>query len=289
MVEVKDLAAGTKESPKPNWCPGCGNYGILTALKSAIVELQLDPANIVISSGIGCSGKTPHWIKVYGLHGIHGRTLPIATGIKLANHKLTVIAEGGDGDGYGIGACHFVHAMRRNLDITYIVHNNKVYGLTTGQTSPTSEKGFVTKSTPFGVIETTLNPIAVALSTDATFIARGFAGNLKQLKQILKQAIQHRGFSLVDILQPCVSFNQLNTYQWYQQRIYDLQVEGHDTSSKTQAFERALEWGERIPTGIFYQEQRPTYEDELPQIKEQTLLEQDITNIDITELMQHYK
>jgi 2-oxoglutarate ferredoxin oxidoreductase subunit beta len=289
MVELKDLEAGTRVSPKPNWCPGCGNYGILTALKSIIVELQIEPANIVNSSGIGCSGKVPHWIRVYGLHGIHGRALPVATGIKLANHKLTVIAEGGDGDGYGIGACHFVHAMRRNLDITYIVHNNKVYGLTTGQTSPTSDKGFVTKSTPFGVIEPALNPIAVALSTDATFVARGFAGDLKHLKQLLKQGIQHKGFALIDIFQPCVSFNHVNTYQWYKQRIYNLQEEGHDASDKQQAFARAMEWGERIPLGVFYQEQRPTYEDELPQIQTQTLLEQDITNIDITELMEDYK
>ncbi len=270
---------------KPNWCPGCGDFGILLALKGAVVELNIEPENIVIVSGIGCSGKVPHWIRTYGLHGIHGRVLPVAAATKLSNHELTVFGVGGDGDGYGIGMCHFIHAMRRNINMTYIVHNNMIYGLTTGQTSPTSEKGMKTKSTPSGVIEVPVNPIALAISSGATFIARSFAGDVKHLQKTIVSAVKHRGFSLIDVFQPCVSFNPVNTYDWYKQRIYDLETVGHNPQDKNAAFVKSQEWGERIPIGVFYRVLSPVYEDELPQIKEAPLVKQKIDNVDISSLM----
>jgi 2-oxoglutarate ferredoxin oxidoreductase subunit beta len=273
---------------KPNWCPGCGDFGILLALKGAVVELNIEPENIVIVSGIGCSGKVPHWIRTYGLHGIHGRPLPVAAAAKLANHELTVFAVGGDGDGYGIGMCNFIHAMRRNIDLTYIVHNNMIYGLTTGQVSPTSEKGMKTKSTPSGVIEVPVNPIALAISSGATFVARSFAGDVKHLQKTIVAAVKHRGFSLVDVFQPCVSFNFTNTYDWYKQRIYDLETVGHNPEDKMAAFVKSQEWGERIPIGVFYKVTSPTYEDELPQIKEMPLVKQVIDNVDISRLMEDF-
>ena len=208
MVKMTEL----NTIDRPNWCPGCGDFGILMALKGAIVELNIEPENVAIISGIGCSGKVPHWIRTYGLHGIHGRALPVASAVKLTNHELTVFAVGGDGDGYGIGMCHFIHAMRRNINMTYIVHNNMIYGLTTGQTSPTSEKGTRTKSTPSGAIEVPVNPMALAISSGATFVARTFAGDVKHLQKTIVDAVKHRGFSLVDVFQQCVSYNHVNTY-----------------------------------------------------------------------------
>ncbi len=281
MIEINTI-------DKPNWCPGCGDFGILLALKSAIVDLNIEPENIAIISGIGCSGKVPHWLRTYGLHGIHGRPLPVAAATRLSNHELTVFAVGGDGDGYGIGMCHFIHAMRRNIDMTYIVHNNMIYGLTTGQTSPTSEKGMKTKSTPSGVIEVPVNPIALAISSGATFIARSFAGDVKHLQKTIVDAVKHRGFSLIDVFQPCVSFNHINTYDWYKQRVYDLQAAGHNTGDKMAAYVKSQEWGEKIPIGVFYEVLSPTYEDELPQIKEMPLVKQAIDNVDISGLMDDF-
>jgi len=284
MVELADL----KTVDQPNWCPGCGNFAIWHALKSAIVELRLEPHNVVIFSGIGCSSKMPHWINTYGFHGIHGRPLPIATGARLANNNLTVIAVGGDGDGYGIGIGHFIHAMRRNLNITYIVTNNQVYGLTTGQTSPTSDKGFATKSTPTGVIEMPINPIALAIASEATYISRGFSKEMKHLTKLIVDGVRHEGFALIDVLQPCVTFNRKNTYEWFSERVYKLEETGHDVTNKQVAFLKSLEWNDRIPIGLFYREIRPTYEDELPQIAEVPLVKQRIEEINITALMDEF-
>lgn len=284
MVEMTDLTS----IEKPNWCPGCGDFGILLAIKKAFIGLELEPENTAIISGIGCSGKVPHWVRTYGLHGIHGRTLPVAAATKLSNHELTVFAVGGDGDGYGIGMCHFIHAMRRNIDMTYIVHNNMIYGLTTGQTSPTSEKGMKTKSTPTGVIEHPVNPISLALSSGATFVSRSFAGDVEHLRKTIMDAVRHRGFSLVDVFQPCVTYNRVNTYEWYKARVYDLQDDGYDASDKIKAFMKANEWGEHIPIGVFYSVSEPTYEDELPQIKEVPLVKQSIDDIDISALMEDF-
>ena len=284
MVRMSDI----NTIDKPNWCPGCGDFGILLGIKNALIELNLEPENIAIISGIGCSGKVPHWIRAYGLHGIHGRALPVAAATKLSNHELTVFAVGGDGDGYGIGMCHFIHAMRRNIDMTYIVHNNMIYGLTTGQTSPTSEKGMRTKSTPSGVIEIPVNPIVLGISSGATFVSRSFAGDVRHLQRTIVDAVKHRGFSLVDVFQPCVSFNRINTYEWYKQRLYELESEGHDAGDRQAAYIKAHEWGDRIPIGVFYRVQSPTYEDELPQIKDVPLVKQSIDNIDISGLMDDF-
>jgi 2-oxoglutarate ferredoxin oxidoreductase subunit beta len=284
MVELAQL----KTVGQPNWCPGCGNFPIWHSLKRAIVELNLEPHNVAIFSGIGCSSKMPHWINTYGFHGIHGRPLPIATGARLANNNLTVIAVGGDGDGYGIGIGHFVHAMRRNLNITYIVTNNQVYGLTTGQTSPTSDKGYATKSTPTGVIEIPINPIALAIASGATYISRGFSKEMKHLTKLIADGVRHEGFALVDVLQPCVTFNRKNTYEWFSKRVYKLEETDHDATNKQAAFLKSLEWNDRIPIGLFYREARPTYEDDLPQIAETPLARQRIEDIDIRTLMTEF-
>jgi len=284
MVELADL----KTVGQPNWCPGCGNFPIWHAIKKAIVELNLEPHNVVIFSGIGCSSKMPHWINTYGFHGIHGRPLPIATGAKLANNNLTVIAVGGDGDGYGIGIGHFIHSMRRNLNITYIVTNNQVYGLTTGQTSPTSDKGFATKSTPTGVIEVPINPIALAVASGATYISRGFSKEMRQLTKLIVGGLRHKGFALIDVLQPCVTFNRKNTYDWFSERVYKLEETGHNVTDKKAAFLKSSEWNERIPIGLFYREIKPTYEDELAQIVEVPLVKQRIEDIDIRPLMNEF-
>jgi len=230
----------------------------------------------------------PHWINTYGFHGIHGRPLPIATGAKLANNNLTVIAVGGDGDGYGIGIGHFIHSMRRNLNITYIVTNNQVYGLTTGQTSPTSDKGFATKSTPTGVIEVPINPIALAIASGATYISRGFSKEMRHLTKLIVDGLKHKGFTLVDVLQPCVTFNRKNTYDWFSERVYKLEEKGHNVTDKQAAFLKALEWNDRIPIGLFYKETKPTYEDELAQIVEMPLVKQRIEDIDIRHLMDEF-
>jgi len=285
VTKIDDL--NVKE--KMQWCPGCGNFGLLSALKGAIFELGLKRHETVIVSGIGCSSKTPHYVNTYGFETLHGRPLPVASGIKLANTDLTVIAEGGDGDGYGIGVQHFVHIMRRNYDLTYIVHNNQVYGLTTGQASPTSLIGMKTKTTPWGVIETPFNPVAYAILGGATYVARGFAGEPDHLKELIKGGIAHKGFALIDVFQPCVTFNYLNTYQWFQERVYKLETQDpkHDASDREAAMEKALEDSKsgykKVPIGLFFKEERPTYEDQLPQIKEKPLVKHDLTKIDLSE------
>jgi 2-oxoglutarate ferredoxin oxidoreductase subunit beta len=263
-----------KSEVKPTWCPGCGDFGVLNALLKAITELEIKPENLVIVSGIGCSSNLPHFVNAYGFHGIHGRIIPVATGIRLANPELTVIATGGDGDGYGIGLGHLIHAMRRNIDITYIVMNNAIYGLTTGQASPTSEKGMITKSTPEGVIEWPVNPIALALGSGATYISRGFSGDPNHMADLIKGGIEHRGFALVDVFSPCVTYNKVNTYQWFRQRVYKLEDEGHDPTDLVVDYKKAHEWGDRIPIGLFYRVQKPIYEEEEPALKKGPLVKQ---------------
>jgi len=249
---------------KPNWCSGCGNFSILTAIKKALQELELKPHNVVLTSGIGCSSKIPHWVKTYGFNGLHGRPVPLAEGVKLANHELKVLAFGGDGDGYAEGTNHFVHFCRRNMNVTYVVHDNQIYGLTKGQASPTSDEDFVTKTSPWGVIEKPVNPLALAIVSGATFVARGFAGDPEQLKELMKKAIKHEGSALLDVLQPCVTFNTKNTYDWYRQRVYYL---SKPAETRPEAVKKALEWGKRIPLGVFYQSKEETYESKLAQLK----------------------
>ncbi|OGS50486.1 MAG: 2-oxoacid ferredoxin oxidoreductase, partial [Euryarchaeota archaeon RBG_16_68_12] len=227
-----------KSETKPTWCPGCGDFAVLNGLQKALQTLQLKPWMVTVVSGIGCSSNIPHFLSTYGFHSIHGRSVPVASGIKLANSELTVIAAGGDGDGYGIGAGHFLHAMRRNLDLTYIVMDNQIYGLTTGQASPTSEREMKTKSTPEGVIENPVNPITLALAAGATYVARGFSGDAKGLADLFARGIRHKGFSLIDVLSPCVTYNHDNTYEWFRQRVYPLEREGHDPSDLQAALRR---------------------------------------------------
>jgi len=270
---------------KPTWCPGCGNFGIQSAIKKALLSLDLQPYEVAISSGIGCSGKIPHWINVYGVHGLHGRALPVAAGLKLANHKLVVIAEGGDGDGYSEGMGHFIHACRRNVDLTYIVHNNGVYGLTTGQVSPTGDRGFASSTTPHGVLEWPFEPLALAISAGANFVARGFSGDTKHLSGLIAEGIRHRGFSFIDIRQVCVSFNPAKSYKWYQERICKIEDEDHDATDRTKAAAAVLRDDECLPVGVFYRGSKPAHEDGLPQLAAGALVEQNITDIDVHTLM----
>jgi len=282
MVTLEDL-----KTPKKNtWCPGCGNFGILMGFKMALVQLGLERDQVVLVAGIGCHGKMVNYVNINGFHGIHGRVLPLATGIKLANPNLTVVGFAGDADCYDEGWGHFSHAIRRNIDITLIVHNNMVLGLTTGQTTATSQRGFKTKSTPFGSISPALNPIANALVSNGTFVARGYSGDMRHLTGLIVEAIKHRGFAFLDVFQPCVTFNYLNTYDWFKERVYRLEEENHDTTEKAKALEKAFEWGDRIPIGVFYQEERAVYRDGLPHLAERPLVRQKVEDVDITALME---
>ncbi len=257
----------------PAWCPGCGNFPILKAFKDAMVELGIEPHQVTMVSGIGQASKLPHYTKCNTFNGLHGRTLPVATGLRLANHEMLTIAVAGDGDCYGEGGNHLLHAMRRNINVKLFVHDNQIYGLTKGQASPTTGEGTVTKNMPFGVLSEQLNPLALAVALDCGFAARSFAGDVIHLKGIMKEAVRHKGFALVDILQPCVTFNKTNTYDWYKQRVYPLEAE-HDPEDRAAAFTRALEWGDRIPIGVLYRNRRPPYEDRVPVIAGRPLLRQ---------------
>lgn len=252
-LELKDYKA---EVP-PDWCPGCGDFGVLNALFRSCAELEIHPHELAVVSGIGCSSNLPGFIRAYGVHSLHGRALPFATGVKLANRALTVIATGGDGDGYGIGLNHFIQAMRRNIDVTYIVMNNEVYGLTTGQVSPTSETGMKTKTCPQGNLEGMLNPMALALASGCGYVARGFSGDPKHLMKLYMDGIQYPGFALIDVFSPCVTFNKQNTFEWFRKHVYKLEDKGHEPTDFHQAMDRAREWGERIPIGLFYRDPNP--------------------------------
>ena len=243
------------------WCPGCSNFGILTAMKMALGTLGLAPHEVCLVSGIGQAAKLPHYLRANVFNGLHGRAIPAATGIKVANPGLTVIVATGDGDCYGEGGNHFIHNIRRNVDMTVVVHDNQIYGLTKGQTSPTSEAGMKTRTTPCGAIEPAFRPLALAVMMDAGFVARGFCGRPRQLADIIKLAVQHRGFSLVEILQNCVSFNHVNTAKWYSHRVYDLTDEKHDPADRDKAYGKALEWGDRIPLGVIYKSSRKSYDE----------------------------
>lgn len=272
MVEVRNY-----QSPvRPTWCKGCGDYGIWNSLKLALAELDLAPHEVLMVSGIGCGSKTPDYTHINGLHTLHGRSLPPATGARLANHEMKVICVHGDGDGYGMGLGHMMHAARRNIDIVDVVQNNRVYGLTKGQYSPTSPAGFVSKTSPGGAIDRPVNPWSLALAAGATFISRGFSVDLRHLIQTLKEAIQHRGYALVDVLQPCVSFNRAYAYNYYQPRVYKVEEEpGYDPADRAAAWERAHEWGDRIPIGILYQaEGMPSYEDQVAVLRAGPLVKQ---------------
>ncbi|HLE96975.1 MAG TPA: 2-oxoacid:ferredoxin oxidoreductase subunit beta [Candidatus Thermoplasmatota archaeon] len=261
-VTLKDY----KNDTMPTWCPGCGDFAVLIGVQKALASAGVQPHQACVVSGIGCSSNLPHFLKSYGFHTLHGRSIPVATGAKLANPELTVVVTGGDGDGWGIGVGHAIHAMRRNLDITYIVMDNQIYGLTTGQTSPTSFLGMATKSTPEGNIENPVNPLGLALSAGATFVGRGFSGDAKGLADLVQKGVEHKGFSLIDVYSPCVTYNKLNTYDWFRERVYKLEDVGHDKSDRAAAFARTLEQ-DKLPIGVFFEETRPTYEDLDPGLK----------------------
>ena len=248
------VMADLKGKVDPDWCPGCGDFGVLAAVQKALVELQIPKHEVATISGIGCSSNFPGFIDTYGMHTLHGRSLPVASGMKLANHAMTVLVTGGDGDGFGIGAGHFVHTMRRNLDLTYIVMDNQIYGLTTGQTSPTSRIGMKTKSMPFGNVDAPVNPISLALAAGATFVARGFSAEQKHLTELLKRAIQHKGFSFIDVFSPCVTYNHDNTFQWFRPRVKKLEDNpAYDPTDFQAAMEKSLLWGDEIPIGLFFE------------------------------------
>lgn len=277
MATLKDF----RNNVKPNWCPGCGDFSVQAAIQRAAANTGLEPESLAVISGIGCSGRISGYINAYGFHGIHGRALPIAQGVKMANRELTVIASGGDGDGFAIGMGHTVHAIRRNIDITYIVMDNQIYGLTKGQTSPRSAPGFKTKSTPQGSIESALSPLEMALSVGATFVAQSFSSDLKQLTNLIEAGIRHKGFSLINVFSPCVTFNKINTYDWFKDHIVNLDnEEGYDPSNRIQAMTRLMETGGML-TGLIYQDtSKPSYEDQVPGFKPESIAKQ---NIKITE------
>lgn len=283
-------AADLKDSltRKPTWCPGCGDYGVWFALKNALQRIGVPHERIVVVYGIGCHGHLCGFLHTYAFEGLHGRPIPVAEGIKIANDRLKVIVVAGDGDTYGEGMNHFLSAIRANHDITLIVHNNMVYGLTTGQSSPTSEKGYKSRSTPDGAIEVPVNPVAIALAAGGGFVARGFAGNVAHLTEVLVEAMKHDGFSVVDVFQNCVAFNSVNTIRWFNDRVYDLKEEGHDPADRMKALQKAFEWGERLPVGVFYRDGRESYQNDLAQLKQGPLVERPTERIDLSKLFERY-
>jgi 2-oxoglutarate ferredoxin oxidoreductase subunit beta len=277
MGDVKDFASPVR----PTWCTGCGNFGIWNALKRALAQLDLAPHQVMLVSGIGCGSKLPDYTQANGYMSLHGRTVPVATGFRLANHGLKVICTHGDGDAYAEGLGHMMHAARRNIGLVDIVQDNRIYGLTKGQYSPTSHQGRVSKTSPWGAIELPVNPIALALSAGANFVARSWSGDIGHLTDMIARAIQHRGYALVDVFQPCVTFNRINSYDYYKPRVYKLQEEpDYDPTDRAAAFQRAQEWGDRIPVGIFYQvEDRPAYEEQVPALKAGPLVKQPLEKL----------
>lgn len=284
MATVKDFDTVAK----PDWCPGCGNFAIQAALKQALTNQNIEPHNVALVAGIGCSSKIAHWLNVYGLHTLHGRGVPPAEAVKFVNPELTVVAAGGDGDGYGIGIGHFVHAMRRNVDMIYLIHDNKVYGLTKGQATPTSDKGQKSPSTPFGAIEEPLNPVALALVSGATFVARATSADVTHLTMVMEEAIKHKGFAFIDILQPCVTFDKKYTYAFYLQNCVKIENDkDYDKSNFEGALKKAYETG-KIPIGIFYQAEKPTYGEQDPGHTKIPVSALDISNIEIDNAFSDY-
>lgn len=267
-----------RNNVKPNWCPGCGDFSVQAAIQRAAANVGLEPENLAIISGIGCSGRISGYINSYGVHSIHGRSLPIAQGLKMANRDLTVIAAGGDGDGFAIGMSHTVHAIRRNIDITYIVMDNQIYGLTKGQTSPRSAAGFKTKSTPHGSVEQPVSPMELALSAGATFIAQGFSTDLKELTSLIEQGINHKGFSFINVFSPCVTYNKVNTYDWFKENLTHLStIENYDPANREAAMQTIMEHNGLI-TGLIYQNtERPSYQELIKGYSADPLTEADLS------------
>ncbi|MGE7665136.1 2-oxoacid:ferredoxin oxidoreductase subunit beta [Ureibacillus composti] len=273
MATFKDF----RNSVKPNWCPGCGDFSVQAAIQRAAANVGIEPHELAVVAGIGCSGRIAGYINSYGFHGIHGRALPIAQGLKMANRNLNVIASGGDGDGFAIGMGHTIHAVRRNLDITYVVMDNQIYGLTKGQTSPRSAEGFVTKSTPVGAIEPSVKPLELALSSGATFVAQGFSTDIKELTALIEEGIKHKGFSFINVFSPCVTYNKVNTYEWFKEHLTKLSdIEGYDSSNRDLAMQTVME-KEGLVTGIIYQNtETPSYQEKLDGYSDEPLVDIDL-------------
>jgi 2-oxoglutarate ferredoxin oxidoreductase subunit beta len=282
MVSIDDY--GQYETA---WCPGCGNFSILEAVKQGLVDSGIAPHEVLLVSGIGQAAKAPHYLNANVFNGLHGRSLPVATGAKLANPDLRIIVESGDGCNYGEGGNHFLAAIRRNIDVTLIVHNNQIYGLTKGQASPTSEEGMVTKAQPEGVASLPFNPIAVAVAMQASFVARGFSGMIDHLAGLIQQGLAHEGFALIDVLQPCVSFNKVNTFAWYKKRCYTLPDE-YDATDWQAAMQTAVEWGDKIPLGVIYRNQRTSFEKRFSVLQRGPLVGQDTDLAELKKILKKF-
>ena len=273
MATFKDF----RNDVKPNWCPGCGDFSVQAAIQKACANIGLEPHELAVITGIGCSGRLSGYINSYGFHSIHGRALPLAQGVKMANNDLTVVASGGDGDGFAIGMGHTIHALKRNIDITYIVMDNQIYGLTKGQTSPSSAHGFVTKSTPKGSIEPSISPLQLAISSGATFVAQSVSSDIKELTSIIEQGMNHKGFSFINVFSPCVTYNKVNTYDWFKEHLTSIEdIENYDPTDKQLAMKTVLEH-ESLVKGIVYQDTTtPSYESQIEELDESALTKRDI-------------
>ncbi|MBM7556608.1 thiamine pyrophosphate-dependent enzyme [Halanaerobacter jeridensis] len=285
MVD-KAMYEGNRETA---WCPGCGNFPLRQVLVDALADLDLKPSQVAMFTGIGQAPKMPHYMKVNGFNGLHGRALPPALGMRVANKDMKVIVETGDGNAYGEGGNHLLHNIRRNPDLAHFVHDNQIYGLTKGQASPTTGEEIETAVQPNGITAQPLNPIKLAVSMEASFVARGFVGNRDHLKMLMQEALKHRGYALIDILQPCVSFNKVNTYQWYAKRVYEIGEE-YDPTNYDAAMKKAEEWGDDIPLGIIYKnEDKAIFHDKLPQVDDKPLVEKESTPQDKEYLLKEFK
>lgn len=281
MVSLKDFNTDTL----PTWCKGCGNHAILSGIKMALAERDIAPHEILFVTGIGCGSKLPHYMRSTGFHTLHGRPLAVATGARLANHELPVMVVHGDGDSFNEGMNHFVQTVRRNVNLVDLVQDNRIYGLTKGQYSPTSERGKRTPTSPDGSIERPVNPPALALTLGATFVARGYSGELQHLAWLIGEALEHPGYALLDVMQPCVTWNRAYAYAFYNERLYKLEDEGYDAADREAAWEKAQEWGDRIPLGILFRDASvPTYEEQVPGLKAAALVKQPLETLTLEQI-----